>query len=381
MSATDLPAAGAGGLTGDRPVVPSVDGTQPATAGATDGRVPSPIAAERVARARRADPRFRREERDWLRRRLAVLLADALTWTVGLLPWPARFWLADRAGDLWHRLAPTYRGNVRANLAQALGIDPTDPALAGLVRGVFRQNARNFLDLFRMPHWDGDDLARLVPIVAGEWATLEAARAAGKGMVLVTAHLGAFDVVGHAVGARGYKLTAVTGRTTARFLFDVVNHLRRGHNVATVEATPSGVRKVIQALRRNEVAVFLADYDFFRNGLPVTLFGRETTLPPGPVRIARDAGAPVVGVFARRATRGYALAITPLFSVPKTRDLEADVAAGMAKLAAMLEAAITAVPEQWVILQRVWPEAPAALARAVPTEPLAEDDAVHSSEA
>jgi KDO2-lipid IV(A) lauroyltransferase len=271
------------------------------------------------------------------------------------LPWPLRFWLADRVGDLWYRLAPTYRANVRANLSQVFGGETPERRLDELVRGVFRQNARNFTDLFRMPHWDGADFTRLVAVDDGGWALLDAARARGKGIVLVTAHLGAFDVVGQAIGARGHPMTALTGRTTARFIFDAVTHLRRGHNVVTVEATPGGVRKVVQALRRNELAGLVSDYDFFQNGLPVTLFGRETTMPPGPVRFARDTGASVVGAFARRAEKGYAIAFSGPFEVPKTRDLEADMAAGMANLAAMIEEAIASVPEQWVILQRVWP--------------------------
>ncbi len=317
-------------------------------------------------RLRRPDPKFRLEERDWLRRRLSILLAELMSWTVGLLPWPIRFWLADRAGDLWHRLAPTSRGNVRANLSQVFGADTLEPRLDGLVRGVFRQNARNFTDLFRMPHWDAADFTRLVAVDEGDWALLDAARARGKGIVLVTAHLGAFDVVGQAIGARGHPMTALTGRTTARFIFDAVTHLRRGHNVVTIEATPAGVRKVVQALRRNELAGMVSDYDFFQNGLPVTLFGRETTMPPGPVRFARDTGASVVGAFARRAEAGYAIAFAGPFEVPKTRDREADMATGMAKLAAMIEEAIAAVPEQWVILQRVWPGAPPEPVRVFP---------------
>ena len=333
----------------------------PEFAAAADDRRTEP-----ARRFRRPDPKFRQEDRDWLRRRLSILLAELMTWTVGLLPWFARFWLADRAGDLWHRLAPTYRANVRANLSQVFGPGMPDRHLDDLVRGVFRQSARNFTDLFRMPHWEPADFARLVDVDEDDWALLEAARARGKGIVLVTAHLGAFDVVGHAIGARGHPVTALTGRTTTRFIFDAVNHLRRGHDVTTVEATPAGVRKVIQALRRNELAGVVADYDFFQNGLPVALFGRETTMPPGPVRFARETGAAVVGAFARRAEKGYAIAISGPFLVPKTRNLEADMAVGMAQLAAMVEEAIAAVPEQWVILQRVWPTAPPEPVRVFP---------------
>lgn len=331
--------------------------------------------AEAIARRfRRPDPKFKLEERDWLRRRLAILLAEVLSWTVGLLPWPLRFWLADRAGDVWHRFAPTYRANVRANLTQVVGDAVTPRRMDRLVRGVFRQNARNFTDLFRMPHWDAADFARRVAVDEAGWRLLETARARGKGIVLVTAHLGAFDVVGHAIGVRGHPLTALTGRTTTRFIFDAVNHLRRGHDVTTVEATPTGVRKVIQALRRNELAGVVSDYDFFQNGLPVTFFGRETTLPPGPVRFARDTGATIVGAFARRAETGYAIAFAGPLTVAKTPDLDADLAVGMRDLTRMLEEAIAAVPEQWVILQRVWPATPPDPVRVFPVGSPLESD-------
>ncbi|MCC6315509.1 MAG: lysophospholipid acyltransferase family protein [Thermomicrobiales bacterium] len=334
----------------NRPVLP-----------ATDGHAP-----EAIRPSRAPSPKFRLEERDWLRHRLSIATAMLFAWTIGLLPRVPRDWVGDRIGDVWRLFAPTYRANVRANLTQAMGLAETDPALDGLMRDVFRRNARNFTDLFRMLHLRRDDFERLVRVAEGGWSTLEGELARGKGIVLVTGHLGAFDMVGHAIGARDHPLTALTGRTTTRFIFDAVNHLRAGHNVTIVEATPSGVRKVIQALRRNELAVFVADYDFFQNGLPVTLFGRATTLPPGPVRIARDTGAPVLGAFAQRTASGYDLSFMPPFTVPKTRDLEADLALGMAKLTEMLERAIAAMPEQWVILQRVWPETPAEPVRVFP---------------
>jgi phosphatidylinositol dimannoside acyltransferase len=317
-----------------------------------------------AGRLRRPNPRFRHEDRDWLRRGLSIALAQSLSWTVGLMPDPARYWLADRAGDVWHRSAPTYRGNVRENLQQALGPERRDADLDALVRDVFRDNARNFTDLFQLPHWDRRDFDSKVRV--NDWSLLERAFDPGNGVVLVTAHLGAFDVVGQAISAHGLPLTAVTGRTTTRFIFDAVNYLRASNDLKIVEANPGGVRTVIKALRRNEAAAFLADYDFFRNGLPVRFFGRETTLPPGPVRLARDTGAQVIGAFAQRCRDGYQVNFTTPFNVEKTRDLEADLTAGMIKLVEMLERAIGPIPEQWVILQRVGPDAPADPVRIFP---------------
>ncbi|MFM9108222.1 MAG: lysophospholipid acyltransferase family protein [Chloroflexota bacterium] len=330
--------------------------------GSASASVPAPVRAFR--RVRRPSPGFRHERRDWLRRRLSILLAEAMTWTVGVMPGPVRDWIADRAGDLWHRAAPTYRGNVRENLRQVLGAARSERELDDIVRRVFRLNARNFCDLFAMPHWTRRGFDRRIRIE--DWGVLERALQSGSGVVLVTGHLGAFDVVGQAIAVRGLPLTVMTGKTTTRFIFDAVNHLRQTHGPRVVEATPGGVRAAITALRNNETAAFLADFDFFRNGLPVHLFGRETTLPPGPIRLARDTGAQVVGAFAERCRDGYRLTLTTPFAVERTRDLDADLAAGMHRLAGLLEQAIAAMPEQWVILQRVWPEAPADPVRIFP---------------
>jgi KDO2-lipid IV(A) lauroyltransferase len=217
-----------------------------------------------------------------------------------------------------------------------------------------------------VPHLSSDEIKRRVFVQHGDWSILENALARGKGVILVTAHLGGFDFVGQALHHRGYRLTTVTGRTTSRFLFDAVTFLRRSHAMPIVEASPSGVRRVIQALRRGECAVFLTDRDFFQNGKTVRFFGHETTLPPGAVRIARDTGAAIVPMFTTRQDGRHALFIEPAFTVAKTDDVDADIARGLDQIVRILERAIGRAPDQWVMFQRVWPSVPAGPVRVVP---------------
>jgi lauroyl/myristoyl acyltransferase len=319
---------------------------------------PAPTAAAPPRRARRPSPEFRRRGRLDLKSRLSIAFADAMSWVVDALPTPVRNWAADRVGDVWIRLTPTYRASVIANIGQVVGPRVSMAEKERMARNIFRITARNFADLFRAPRMSRGELTRSLPMMDGDWAYLDEPLARGQGVVLVTAHLGPFDFIGHVLAARGYPLTTVTGRTTTRFLFDAATWLRQKGGMEMAEASPSGIRKVILALRRGEVAVFVADYDLFQNGLPVTFFGRETTLPPGPVRIARDTGAVIVAAFARRVGAGYALTLMPPFTPPKTRDLDADLAAGMAMVVERLERAIAASVDQWVVFQRVWPLTP-----------------------
>ena len=309
---------------------------------------------------------FRREERREVRYMLSVGLAVWFSWVFWLLPVRVRNFIADRGGEYFYRRSQTYRDNVRANLRQVLPAETSDEELSAAAEQVFRVSARNFMDLVLTPRIRPETFVANVPLVSGDWSTLDRALAEGRGGVLVTAHLGAFDYIGQTLFNRGYKLTTVTGRTTARFVFDGVTYLRRSHGNAIVEATPSGVRRVMQALRRGEFAAFVTDRDFFQNGKPVVFFGRPTTLPPGAVRIARDTGAPIIPVFARRTATGYAMSVHEPFTVQKTSDLEGDIARGMDALVQVLEPAIAATPDQWVMFQRVWPTEPVDPVRVFP---------------
>lgn len=346
--------------------------TDPSAAG--DKAVPKAGARRQRSLRQRSSVRFRREERRELRYQLSVAVAVVLSWVAAMAPGFLRNWFAERLGDLFFRLSPTYRENVVANVRQVMGEETPADELRRVTQRIFRTSGRNFADLLRVPHISRGHLAESVPLVSGSWSILDDALGRGRGVVLMTAHLGAFDYMGHNLAARGYPLTSVTGRTTSRFIFDAVTYLRRSHGAKIEEATPAGVRKVIHALRRGECVAFVADYDFFQNGLPTELFGRMTTLPPGPIRIARETGASVVGTFARRSSHGFTLSLEESFLVDKTNDLDADLARGMARAVAVLERAIGAAPDQWVMFQRVWPETPVDPVRVFPVGSPLESD-------
>jgi KDO2-lipid IV(A) lauroyltransferase len=233
------------------------------------------------------------------------------------------------------------------------GASDIDVELA--TRSIFRQGAHNFLDLFLIPHVGRHAITRPDALVEGSWTYLDDALAGGKGAIIITAHLGPFDYIMQLLNQRGYKITSVTGRTTSRFVFDGVTWLRRRHNSAIVEASPSGIKKVFQALRRGECAAVLTDYDFSGTGFPVTMFGGETRIPQGPVRIARDTGAPIVPLFARRIGNRHALILLPPFRVEKTKNSDADLKEGLRRVVECLEYAIARTPDQWVMFQRLWP--------------------------
>jgi len=314
----------------------------------------------------RRRPLFRREERHEFRYQLSVFCAELLSWMFWLIPRPLRYAIADRVGDCFRAMTHTYRDNVESNISQVISKPVDDPAVTSAVKSIFRTSARNFTDLITMPRQSKETLVQSLTVSRGSWTIVEDAIATGKGVIFVAGHIGCFDQVGQVFWARDYKLTIVTGRTTSRFIFDGVTHLRGARGAALVEPTPSGVRQVIRALRKGECAVFVTDRDFFQNGRPVEFFGRETTLPPGAIRIARDTGALVIPIVPRRQKRDHTIEILEPFTVPRTADLDADMATGFAHLVSALEYGIRRSTDQWVMFQRVWPDTPPPAVRVFP---------------
>lgn len=301
-------------------------------------------------------PRFRREDKREVRYLLSITIAEVMSWLLWLIPVRPRYFLADLLSTLFHRSTHTYRDNVEANVRQVVGSDVPDRDVKAIVKGIFRISGRNFADLITLPRKGRESILSAVVPSAGSWETIDRAIEERRGVIFVTGHVGCFDFIGQAFWARGYKLTVVTGRTTSRFIFDGVTHLRASKGSRMVEPTPSGVRDVIRALRRGECAVIVCDRDFFQNGRNVTFFGRPTTLPPGIVRIARDTGALVIPIFTRRRDRTHELDVLDPFSIEKTTDLSADMDQGLAKVVRVLETGIRESVEQWAMFQRVWPD-------------------------
>lgn len=311
-------------------------------------------------------PLFYREPRHEFRYILSVACAEFLSWTFWLIPRRIRELVADRLGDLFRRSTNTYRDNVEANVRQAAGAEMSRQEVDQLTASIFRVSARNFMDLITMPRHPRRWFIRSVHVSKGNWDTIDEAIASGKGVIFLTGHVGCFDFIGQAFWARRYKLTVVTGRTTSRFIFDGVTHLRGAKGANLVEPTPSGVRQVIKALKRGECAVILSDRDFFLSGRDVTFFGKSTTLPPGIVRIARDTGAIVIPIFTRREKRGHSLEILSTFTVERSLDVKADIDQGLVRVVEVLEHGIRASLDQWAMFQRVWPDTPIEPVRVFP---------------
>lgn len=195
----------------------------------------------------------------------------------------------------------------------------------------------------------GDALAAIVEV--DNIDSLARARAAGKGTVVVTAHLGSVENGGAMIVRHGYKFNVVALPMCDPRLDALFQAQRTGRGMQVIE-TGRATRECLRALQRNEIVALLGDRDFTRNRDAAPFFGAPVRLPMGPARLALSTGATVVtGFCVRLPDDRYRL----FFDDPIFPDKTKDTADSLTRrVAERLERAIGAHAEQWHIFYSPW---------------------------
>lgn len=284
--------------------------------------------------------------------RLGERLARGMGWIVRIVPLSLGYWWCDRVGNLLYWRSLRYRRNVVDNLRHVHRDAIDEQRLRAQSITVFQTSARNFWDLARAPYYRLDDLTRMIRFDTGSWEILDRVEASGSGGILLSAHLGAFDFVGQYVMRTKYDPVFLTSPTVSETVFAGVTYWRARAGGRIERASAGSLRRVFKALRNGEFIGLVSDRDFSADGagIPVTFFGRETRLPGGPARLARDTGAPLIPLFAirddNRQPDRYIFHMGEPIYIEKTADMDADVRRGVQLMANVLEQYILLAPEQ-----------------------------------
>jgi len=291
-----------------------------------------------------------------LRHALEFGLFRLFTTVVVTLPERAALALGAGLGRLGGSVLRIRRSDVDRHLEMAF------PEMGGawrrrVARSSYVHLAREAVSTFRVCARGPEEVVARTTMVGFD--AFQAALAEGKGIILLTGHLGNWEIGGAAFSARGLPVDAVAkGMANRRFEADLAA-LRRRVGVRLVglgEATREGLR----SLRSGHVLGLIADQDAREQGIFVPFFGREASTFRGPALFALRAGAPIFlgislrepGLPARYRVRVERIAVTPC------GDLEADVRALTAAHAAALERAIREAPEQYFWQHRRWKTRP-----------------------
>jgi KDO2-lipid IV(A) lauroyltransferase len=289
--------------------------------------------------------------------RVEYALARTLETAVSALPERAADGVGRRVGRAVYGLG-IRRKVAEENLRLAFP-ERGEAWIHATARAAYEHLGREAAAILRLSRLDRRAIVdRTVPV---GWDAMEDALALGRGVMLVTGHYGNWEIAAATVASRGVPIAAIVRRQGNLLVDERLNQLRArlGVEIVTQRDAPSRVPRL---LRKNAVIGIVGDQDARRAGVFVPFFGRPASTHRGPALFALKLGAAVFSCVARRLpgpTVRYEVAGQNV-PVPRTGDLEADVTALTAELAARLEGEIRKAPEQYFWFHRRWKTQPPA---------------------
>lgn len=279
---------------------------------------------------------------------LRVLIACA-----GVLPRRFLLRVAAGGGRIAFRALKKERGKTLHNLSLVFGGKKTPEEIEDIARRVFINLSKNLIDWILLDRMTEAQLKGLVDIEGRE--KIERVLARGKGVIVLTAHIGNWEFLAAYV-ALFIRHGGVVGRKVYVDEYDrLLVEMRRKKRVETIYSTDSP-KRILKILRDNCVIGILPDQDVeYLNGVFVDFLGRPAYTPTGPVAISLASGAEIVPAFLiRQADDRYRIFTEDPIALSRTGDKKKDLLENTARWSAVCERYILRYPEQWVWMHKRW---------------------------
>ena len=256
--------------------------------------------------------------------------------------------------DLHYMFYCKERRAVMENLRVIFNRPPnsSDKDLKRITRDVFRNFARYLVDFLRFSRIDLDYIKKFVVLKGLD--NLETSLKRGKGVILLSAHLGNWELGGYVLGKLGYPMNAVVlshkNEKVNRFFID-----QRGiGNFKSIEIGAS-LRGCYKTLKSNELLALLGDRNFSNTGVMMDFFNKPALMPKGPSALSARTGAAIVPTYFIRENDD---SFTMIFEEPiypaADVDEKADGHGLMRRYLTSIENMIRRYPGQWYVFREFW---------------------------
>jgi KDO2-lipid IV(A) lauroyltransferase len=262
-------------------------------------------------------------------------------------------------GELFYRLDVPHRRIALHNLRLAFP-DRSAAELHAILRRSCRNLGRVGVECCHLASLTAASVHDYVTIDDPErWQTALAA-AATRGAVILTAHLGNFELLAYAHGLLGHPITLVHRPLRNRLVDRAIVALRARAGTVSL-AKKTAAKAALRALHEGSIVAIPADQNQTRRyGVFVDLFGLPASTTPGPARLAMLSGAPVLPVFLVREgeSERHRVIVLPELELVRTADRAADVVTNTQRCSAVIEEMLRHYPDQWIWFHKRWKTRP-----------------------
>ena len=244
------------------------------------------------------------------------------------------------------------------NLRRAFPEKSEEERLA-IARGAYESIGTTLCELLWVPRFTPESIRKLICFEHPE--IIREAHARGKGILVLTAHFGNWELLGQGVLAHfGHRVCGIAKTQTNRLVNRAIDRRRElfGNKVIPME---TALREVLKALRDGEFIGIVADQAAPKENVQMEFFGTMVPTHQGPSVFCLKTGAAILAMFAVRQSDGtYVVSVEEVPSADLDGSSEENINELTRRHVKVTENAIRSHPEQWLWQHKRWKHTPPA---------------------
>ena len=276
--------------------------------------------------------------------------------TIGRMPLGWRYGISRVVSDRVYDWRRSIRRNVQSNVRHVLGPDATDEEIDRVGRACARNAGRYYADVVGMHRMNVRKFLRDDLALSGLHYVREA-QAAGRGVVLASAHYANPEFAVQGLAAAGINVLALVEPLEPPELGRLMRSLRTVHGHHYEPVSLGAVKRALAWLKGGGVVAILIDRDIQKHGVELELCGARSKFPTGAVDLAMRTNAVVMPGWVRR-TGGFKIeaVIGPPMELVHSGCHDDDLRVNSQRLLQLFEDHLKKDPGQWSVLDRIWPD-------------------------
>ncbi len=265
--------------------------------------------------------------------------------------------LADRVGDLAYDWSAQTRERSLASLNIAFGDSKSPQEKEAIARAALRNAARCLVEVAKIEEIR-PQLEHYGEIEG--WEHWETVRGLGRGAIVITGHIGNWELLAAFFAARAVPIAAIARQLNDPRLNQLLVDFRRRNGVNPIlRESPGSSREIVKIFHAHGLLAMLIDQDILTPSLSVPFFGRPARTPVAAATLAIRRNLPVIPAFAcRRADGGHHFVIHPPVYPPGSGDRLQDALTMTRRFSEIIEAHIRRYPTEWVWWHKRWRRRP-----------------------
>ncbi len=289
---------------------------------------------------------------------LVYIILRFVVFFVNLLPHDTALSLGSFVGSFVFALGGSRKRMILDNIVRAFGGEKTRADAEFIASSLYKNVGMSFMEFARLGLGGAEYLERSVTFEG--LSNIDKALESKKGVVLLSAHFGNWELLNLAVINRGYNVSVVARPLDNPYIDNYIKGLRTAGDNEVIDKK-NAVRKMIGLLRANRILGILLDQRASRrDGVVVDFFGIPALTSKALAAIVAKTGSTVMPVFIRRAGRDresrgrHVVMCGDPLEIVSTGDKEADVLENTRRFALAIEKYIRLYPDEWFWFHSRW---------------------------